>query len=365
MARSLAKLLLTGAALFGGLGNGGCILDDFLQDPGVQKSLLYDAAHAGIEHALNPRETNVYINNQAQQNSQQQNSSGLEYYNGEMSDGGHYEGQMLNHHPHGRGRYIFTDGTIYDGEFREGVPNGQGTFVVPDKFRYTGGFRDGEFDGQGTFVVPNEFRYTGGFRDGEFDGQGTFTQQGVVKYTGEFRDGKAIRIKNVVYPGKLSEAFFFKKYIDTEKGWTEKSFVGIKNVFRSDEDIYAASIWPVLNKDLNGKKVTLDVLGIDTGKTAQNFGICESDNGDPVIHINEEGVHFWGSHYRLPVSDLEKKVGGHRFRVIWELDREPKKTADFTIIDAPNPSHNKSKKTEAEEIDASDAQSILEGNLKR
>jgi hypothetical protein len=61
--------------------------------------------------------------------------------NGDVGDGGKYEGQIENGKPNGRGSLIYRNGTRYEGEFKEGRWNGKGTFSFPDAERWVGEFR--------------------------------------------------------------------------------------------------------------------------------------------------------------------------------------------------------------------------------
>ncbi|MBT6855937.1 MAG: hypothetical protein HOA09_10280, partial [Nitrospina sp.] len=61
--------------------------------------------------------------------------------NGNVGDGGKYEGQIENGKPNGRGSLIYRNGTRYEGEFKEGRWNGEGTFTFPDGEKWVGEFR--------------------------------------------------------------------------------------------------------------------------------------------------------------------------------------------------------------------------------
>ena len=61
--------------------------------------------------------------------------------NGDVGDGGKYEGQIENGKPNGSGSLIYRNGTRYAGEFKEGRWNGEGTFTFPDGEKWVGEFR--------------------------------------------------------------------------------------------------------------------------------------------------------------------------------------------------------------------------------
>lgn len=133
------------------------------------------------------------------------------------------------------------------------------------------------------------------------------------------------------YDRYLSEPFFYKGYNEDGEKW-HGYFVGIKDVFSTNEEVRAASIWEVHNGDLNGKRVTIDVMGLDNQGLVQDFGIIEVDP-DNVIRVNSGYNGTWATQYRLPLDALRAQVKGHRFRVIWKIDGEPMRTADFTLVD--------------------------------
>ena len=179
------------------------------------------------------------------------------------------------------------------------------------------------------------------FRDGKY-----FPEPGYVWLNPD--DPKDLRVVKIQprKEKKVPEPFFFNYYIDknNDNQWSLDEFIGIKEVFRSDEPVRAVSFWKVVNGDLNGKRVTMDILGLDTNRVAYNFGIVEEDP-DNVIRLHNGR---WATHYLIPVEELKEKVGGSRFRVIWNLDGKPQKYADFTVIDAPEEGvdEEEAKKTE-------------------
>jgi len=47
-----------------------------------------------------------------------------------------YEGEMLDHKPHGKGVMTFPDGAQYDGEWQDGKMHGQGVMTYPNGKKY-------------------------------------------------------------------------------------------------------------------------------------------------------------------------------------------------------------------------------------
>ncbi|MDP3027442.1 MAG: hypothetical protein Q8N63_07050 [Nanoarchaeota archaeon] len=126
----------------------------------------------------------------------------------------------------------------------------------------------------------------------------------------------------------LEEAFFCEYFVEKED-WST-AYKNIKNVFKDNDRIRAVSLWKVIDGDINGKKVTLDILGIDTNKIAYNCGEIKIDP-DNVIRTSD--YNMWSTHYDIYANEIKENVGGSRFRAIWNLNGEPKKYADLTIID--------------------------------
>jgi len=128
----------------------------------------------------------------------------------------------------------------------------------------------------------------------------------------------------------LKKAFFCEYYVDGED-WST-AFKEIKEVFRSDEKIRAVSLWENHYGYLNGKRVTLDVLAIDTNKIVYNAGELKVDP-DNIIRGGVSKGSIWSTHYDLLANQLKQELGGNRFRIVWNLNQDPKEYADLTIID--------------------------------
>jgi hypothetical protein len=104
------------------------------------------------------------------------------------SNGDHYEGQLLDGKPNGRGKAIYGKsskfaGDRYDGEWRDGNPYGRGVYIRANGDRYEGDIADGQPNGQGiaTYGKASTWaggRYEGGWRDGKLNGQGCYTTSG-------------------------------------------------------------------------------------------------------------------------------------------------------------------------------------------
>lgn len=123
----------------------------------------------------------------------------------------------------------------------------------------------------------------------------------------------------------LPEAFFCEHYVEGESG--SRRFKNLKNVFRINDNVQAISLWKIVNGDLNGKKVTLDILGIDTNK------VIAYDCGEPENTIRGKNG-WWFTHYELSASKIKENIGGNSFRGIWNLNGNPQKYTDLMIIDA-------------------------------
>ena len=67
----------------------------------------------------------------------------------------YYEGDFVDGHFMGFGRYYFADfDKYYEGEFRTSNMEGKGIETWADGRRYEGDFKNGKKDGEGTFEWP-------------------------------------------------------------------------------------------------------------------------------------------------------------------------------------------------------------------
>ena len=83
-------------------------------------------------------------------------------------DGSYYEGDFVDGHFNGLGRYYFADlDKYYEGEFRQSNMEGKGIETWADGRRYEGDFKNGKKDGEGTFEWPSGIKYIGSWRNGK------------------------------------------------------------------------------------------------------------------------------------------------------------------------------------------------------
>ncbi|ULJ63074.1 hypothetical protein MIS46_03195 [Wielerella bovis] len=76
-----------------------------------------------------------------------------------VHNGCHYQGDVANGKPHGKGVLTCPDGRIYTGEFAQGEFHGTGQFVspnAPNVFLSPFGMRSGKLKG---FVLNGKFRH--------------------------------------------------------------------------------------------------------------------------------------------------------------------------------------------------------------
>lgn len=109
------------------------------------------------------------------------------YYDGKMTDGGHYKGETFDNKPHGLGTYIYPNGDKYVGQYRYGMKEGQGTYTYLSGEKHVGQWKDDKHDGQGTYTWLSGEKYVGQFKHGKKEGQGTHTFLNGV-FVGDFKD---------------------------------------------------------------------------------------------------------------------------------------------------------------------------------
>ncbi|KAK2949729.1 putative MORN repeat protein [Blattamonas nauphoetae] len=115
---------------------------------------------------------------------------------------GRYDGDLVNHRPHGKGKYLFPNRYfLYDGNWNHGKMHGQGRLYFGQSGAdfYEGSFVDGQIEGEGIRVWADGRVYKGGFSNGEFSGKGTFTRYGrdddgdavvLSQYEGHWKDNQ-------------------------------------------------------------------------------------------------------------------------------------------------------------------------------
>ncbi|KAG6738227.1 hypothetical protein POTOM_057836 [Populus tomentosa] len=78
-----------------------------------------------------------------------------------LSNGGIYNGGLVDGVPHGKGKYLWCDGCMYEGEWKRGKANGGGKFFWPSGATYKGQFKLGRINGYGTFIGVDGEVYSG------------------------------------------------------------------------------------------------------------------------------------------------------------------------------------------------------------
>lgn len=110
----------------------------------------------------------------------------------------YYQGEWLDHQPHGKGHVyfpggsyleayfnkgeaeckdailLFADGSFYRGEINKSVFDGRGKLTTTGGMSYIGEWKNGVPDGEGEEIFANGNNYKGGFRKGLKSGNGVF-----------------------------------------------------------------------------------------------------------------------------------------------------------------------------------------------
>ena len=200
----IVLLCASALSLNGCLSTYGKIVARDLAYMGMQQAVV-----SGVKNSIEgPRGTTVNVtsgvNNVVQQ----------KYYDGKMTDGSYYKGEIetVNNKLHGFGAHTSTNGEKYVGQFKHGIKDGQGTltgisgqkyvgqfkddkphgfgaYTWTDGGKYVGQYKHGIRDGHGTLTGANGEKYVGQFKDGKLDGQGTYTWTNGEKYVGQFKHG--------------------------------------------------------------------------------------------------------------------------------------------------------------------------------
>ena len=149
-----------------------------------------------------------------------------------------YEGEFVNGHKHGYGRYIWDDGNVYTGEWRDDLIEGYGTHVwkcgdiysgnwlnnckhgygkhtwgegVGKKDNYEGYWKDDIQDGDGIYTWNDGRIYRGSWNNHLCHGQGHLEFPDGSSYDGEWKNkyrhgqGKQIWMSGRVYEGQWKE----------------------------------------------------------------------------------------------------------------------------------------------------------------
>ncbi len=107
------------------------------------------------------------------------------------SEGGIYEGQIVNLMPHGRGILKYNNGNEFEGNFVSGHFEGYGIFTYANGDSYEGEFKEGAFCGQGVFHWSDGTKYVGHWENGKQHGSGTeYAADGSIVYQGDYIYGE-------------------------------------------------------------------------------------------------------------------------------------------------------------------------------
>lgn len=134
----------------------------------------------------------ITINNTQPTDSSEQSGS-TSWYDGKLTGGETYRGQVLNRYPHGSGQKTWPSGESYTGEFYQGYMHGRGTMIYKDGSKYEGEWRNGQRSGSGTFVGKSGYRYEGEWLSDKAHGKGTETSPDGTVFEGDFKDGRVFR----------------------------------------------------------------------------------------------------------------------------------------------------------------------------
>jgi hypothetical protein len=129
----------------------------------------------------------------------------------------------------------------------------------------------------------------------------------------------------------LPEVFTFNGWNDAngDGSWELSELPGIKNAFDSrTESIAAGALWKVRNCNLCKKKISLDIISLETKKSLNNYNeqIIGSDlpNTTPLTN------------FAVSPMDLID-LGGSKFRFLWRVNGVPAKYSDAVIMNLPTP----------------------------
>lgn len=105
---------------------------------------------------------------QAQQNKCVSGDCGNGFGVCEFQNGDKYEGEFVNYHLHGFGKYTDAMGNVYTGDFKDDKFNGVGKFVRTDGTWYIGEFLNGKRHGSGTQWYSKTFKDKGKWENDRF-----------------------------------------------------------------------------------------------------------------------------------------------------------------------------------------------------
>eukprot|EP00350_Pseudokeronopsis_sp_OXSARD2_P007106 CAMPEP_0170548592 /NCGR_PEP_ID=MMETSP0211-20121228/6870_1 /TAXON_ID=311385 /ORGANISM="Pseudokeronopsis sp., Strain OXSARD2" /LENGTH=194 /DNA_ID=CAMNT_0010854203 /DNA_START=510 /DNA_END=1090 /DNA_ORIENTATION=- len=152
-----------------------------------------------------------------------------------------YEGYWLDDLQHGEG--IESWGTaevpqaIYIGNFFKGKKNGKGRFQWNDGSYYEGDFVDGHFQGFGRYYFADlDKYYEGEFRFSNMEGRGIETWNDGKRYEGDFKNGKKDG-QGDVRVAKWGEVY--RELAGREAAWSWDPL----QFFRGDKEVGGVGAW--------------------------------------------------------------------------------------------------------------------------
>jgi hypothetical protein len=83
------------------------------------------------------------------------------------TDGGYYQGGLVDGKREGEGAYLYPDYSLYLGQWQAGVKQGQGLFKWPNGNIYEGGWQDGVPHGEGTLTFADGGVFRGRWVQGQ------------------------------------------------------------------------------------------------------------------------------------------------------------------------------------------------------
>lgn len=130
------------------------------------------------------------------------------------TSGAYYEGDFIDGHRTGKGKYVWTNGNVYEGDFVNGAQTGQGTYTYKSGDVYTGGFLNNQFNGEGTYRYAAGHVYTGNWENSARNGYGKMTWTDGSSYVGDWKGnrrhgyGKYINKSGTVFEGQWNNDVF-------------------------------------------------------------------------------------------------------------------------------------------------------------
>jgi hypothetical protein len=104
-------------------------------------------------------------------------------------DGSSYEGQVRDHRPEGRGKFVRDGHLQYEGQWRNGKRHGTGTLTLKSGDIFSGPFQNDErVDGDGIVTYMDGSKYAGGFVNCERHGRGVLVYPEGNIYEGPFEN---------------------------------------------------------------------------------------------------------------------------------------------------------------------------------